>query len=273
MPATLRGARDVVALEAACGCLDIYPSEYIQRDLPDQAAGAPFSQLFARGGVFEGPVLAAAGSTPERELLQAVLGSFGAYPSLQRAERSALVASLRELLEERLAEESSRETAGLEAKNGFRGGAAAAAGPLFGPEGALEQRSPAWFAARAGRLTGSAFGDALGFWPEKRAGLWEEKLGLRAPFKVQALLPRCVRVCGVLTHSPAGQRGDPVGHAERAKGPGGLPGRDRPPGGGVRLPHARHGRVRRVARGLPRRPAPLGAGGRRGRGGRGGGYP
>ena len=203
-----------MALEAACGCLDIYPSEYIQRDLPDRAAGAPFSQLFARGGVFEGPVLAAAGSTAERELLQAVLGSFGAYPSLQRAERSALVASLRELLEERLAEESSRETAGLEAKSGCRGGGGgAAAGPLFGPEGALEQRSPAWFAARARRLTGSAFGDALGFWPEKRAGLWEEKLGLRAPFKVQALLPRCVRVWGAdvlarrATRRPGGARG------------------------------------------------------------------
>jgi len=44
------------------------------------------------------------------------------------------------------------------------------------------QRSPAWHAARSGRLTASAFGNALGFWSGGRTGLWEEKVGLGTPF-------------------------------------------------------------------------------------------
>ncbi|CAL8467373.1 g6910 [Coccomyxa elongata] len=45
-----------------------------------------------------------------------------------------------------------------------------------------EQRTAEWHAERDKRLTASAFGNALGFWPEGRVALWEEKLQLRAAF-------------------------------------------------------------------------------------------
>ncbi|EIE24389.1 restriction endonuclease-like protein [Coccomyxa subellipsoidea C-169] len=47
---------------------------------------------------------------------------------------------------------------------------------------ALDQRTAEWHAERDKRLTASAFGNALGFWPEGRVALWEEKLALRAGF-------------------------------------------------------------------------------------------
>ncbi|BDA42985.1 hypothetical protein COCOBI_03-8780 [Coccomyxa sp. Obi] len=46
-----------------------------------------------------------------------------------------------------------------------------------------EQRTAEWHAERDKRLTASAFGNALGFWPEGRIALWEEKLQLREAFK------------------------------------------------------------------------------------------
>jgi len=59
-------------------------------------------------------------------------------------------------------------------------GAALLSPPI--PAAGDAQRSPAWHAARSGRLTASAFGNALGFWDGGRAGLWEEKVGLGTPF-------------------------------------------------------------------------------------------
>jgi len=50
-----------------------------------------------------------------------------------------------------------------------------------------EQRTEAWRQLRNGRLTASAFSNALGFWnrgdSNGRRELWEEKLGLSAPFQ------------------------------------------------------------------------------------------
>eukprot|EP00884_Botryococcus_braunii_P022830 jgi/Botrbrau1/9230/Bobra.0028s0025.2 len=45
-----------------------------------------------------------------------------------------------------------------------------------------EQGTPQWLRLRETRLTASAFGNALGFWPDGRIELWEEKVGLRVPF-------------------------------------------------------------------------------------------
>lgn len=44
------------------------------------------------------------------------------------------------------------------------------------------QGGAAWHALRASRLTASSFSNALGFWRGGRNELWEEKLGLAAPF-------------------------------------------------------------------------------------------
>ncbi|CAI5473831.1 unnamed protein product [Closterium sp. Yama58-4] len=49
-------------------------------------------------------------------------------------------------------------------------------------KGGEEQRTEEWYALRANRLTASAFEKAVGFFPGGRQQLWEEKLGLRAPF-------------------------------------------------------------------------------------------
>ncbi|GJP30011.1 hypothetical protein CLOM_g22034 [Closterium sp. NIES-68] len=49
-------------------------------------------------------------------------------------------------------------------------------------KGGEEQRTEEWFAMRAGRLTASAFEKAVGFYPKGRQQLWEEKVGVRAPF-------------------------------------------------------------------------------------------
>ncbi|CAI5520792.1 unnamed protein product [Closterium sp. Naga37s-1] len=49
-------------------------------------------------------------------------------------------------------------------------------------KGGEEQRTEEWFTLRANRLTASAFEKAVGFFPGGRQQLWEEKLGLRAPF-------------------------------------------------------------------------------------------
>ncbi|KAG0558277.1 hypothetical protein KC19_10G015300 [Ceratodon purpureus] len=46
----------------------------------------------------------------------------------------------------------------------------------------LQQRTEQWQGLRKGRITASAFGNALGFWKTGRTELWEEKLGLRKPF-------------------------------------------------------------------------------------------
>eukprot|EP00850_Spirogloea_muscicola_P025080 SM002148S06708 [mRNA] locus=s2148:98:1859:+ [translate_table: standard] len=48
------------------------------------------------------------------------------------------------------------------------------------------QQTDEWFAVRRGRLTASTFSAALGFWPRGRVELWEEKIGLREPFRGNA---------------------------------------------------------------------------------------
>ncbi|CAI5476499.1 unnamed protein product [Closterium sp. Yama58-4] len=65
-----------------------------------------------------------------------------------------------------------------------------ASGRMGGVEGVVVIRGresiviPAeeWYALRANRLTVSAFEKAVGFYPGGRQQLWEEKVGLRAPF-------------------------------------------------------------------------------------------
>ncbi|KAJ7561838.1 hypothetical protein O6H91_03G043400 [Diphasiastrum complanatum] len=46
----------------------------------------------------------------------------------------------------------------------------------------IQQRTDEWQSLREGRLTASAFGNALGFWKGRRVELWEEKIGLKAAF-------------------------------------------------------------------------------------------
>jgi len=46
-----------------------------------------------------------------------------------------------------------------------------------------EQRTELWKSLRESRLTASAFSKALGFFPGDRVSLWEEKIGVREPFK------------------------------------------------------------------------------------------
>lgn len=46
-----------------------------------------------------------------------------------------------------------------------------------------EQRTQLWKSLRESRLTASAFSKALGFFPGDRVSLWEEKIGVREPFK------------------------------------------------------------------------------------------
>ena len=55
------------------------------------------------------------------------------------------------------------------------------ASPLS-PSESGQQRTPEWLALRSRRLTASAFSKALGFFPGDRTSLWEEKVGLAAPF-------------------------------------------------------------------------------------------
>ncbi|KAK9819245.1 hypothetical protein WJX81_006301 [Elliptochloris bilobata] len=69
----------------------------------------------------------------------------------------------------------------------FLAAAAAAAGaPKRAVMAEGDQRTAAWLALRETRLTASAFGNALGFWPEGRVVLWEEKLALRPGFQGNA---------------------------------------------------------------------------------------
>lgn len=56
-------------------------------------------------------------------------------------------------------------------------------GPKSVSDGSDEQRTPEWYAVRRWRLTASAFASAVGFFPEQRLRLWEEKLELREPFR------------------------------------------------------------------------------------------
>ncbi|GAQ87718.1 hypothetical protein KFL_003720090 [Klebsormidium nitens] len=56
-------------------------------------------------------------------------------------------------------------------------------GPKSASDGPDEQRTPEWYALRRWRLTASAFASAVGFFPEQRLRLWEEKLELREPFR------------------------------------------------------------------------------------------
>ena len=46
-----------------------------------------------------------------------------------------------------------------------------------------DQRTQLWKSLRESRLTASAFSKALGFFPGDRISLWEEKIGIREPFK------------------------------------------------------------------------------------------
>jgi len=46
-----------------------------------------------------------------------------------------------------------------------------------------DQRTELWKSLRKSRLTASAFSKALGFFPGDRVSLWEEKIGVREPFK------------------------------------------------------------------------------------------
>ena len=71
----------------------------------------------------------------------------------------------------------------------LRADASARAKELLFGSGTLsegEQRTKEWHALRDARLTASAFGNALGFWPGGRASLWEEKVGLGKAFKGNA---------------------------------------------------------------------------------------
>ncbi|GAB4816198.1 hypothetical protein N2152v2_003244 [Parachlorella kessleri] len=76
------------------------------------------------------------------------------------------------------------------ATQGFRKSFAAAAAAFTDAAGKAkvssmaegEQRTPQWHRLRERRLTASAFSKALGFFTGDREGLWEEKVGLRAPF-------------------------------------------------------------------------------------------
>ena len=197
-PGALAQARDVLALEASMGFRDVFPAEFFPRQLPPAAAGLPVSRLFAprsdgAPGVLEGALQAA--GVPAEELR-----AFARYPSLPRVERRGLVGTVRCQLEEALGRQvalASGQGPGSGEGDGSGGGGWAPAGSgagggaggslegtMFGSTSALGgQRTREWFAAREGRLTGSALGDAVGFWAGKRANLWEQKLGLAPPFR------------------------------------------------------------------------------------------
>eukprot|EP00850_Spirogloea_muscicola_P017714 SM000155S01643 [mRNA] locus=s155:37433:41851:- [translate_table: standard] len=98
-------------------------------------------------------------------------------------------AVLREALASRSRSRSRMSAAGCEA------GSAEECGPDTHGEKGSEgrgydhseaQQTDEWFAARRGRLTASTFSAALGFWPRGRVELWEEKIGLREPFRGNA---------------------------------------------------------------------------------------
>ena len=171
------------------GFRDVFPAEFFPRQLPPSAAGLPVSRLFAPGegggpGILESALLAA--GVPAEELQ-----AFSRYPSLPRSERQGLVGAVRGQLEVALGREVAldlgRGGGGNGSGGGGSGGGGAESSSMFGSTAVLEgQRTPAWFAAREARLTGSALGDAVGFWPGKRATLWEQKLGLAPPFRGNA---------------------------------------------------------------------------------------
>jgi putative phage-type endonuclease len=74
------------------------------------------------------------------------------------------------------------ETAAFRASFAVAAADLAAGGAAVGDVSSGEQRSEAWLALRARRLTASAFAKALGLFEGDRRALWEEKVGLAPPF-------------------------------------------------------------------------------------------
>lgn len=72
----------------------------------------------------------------------------------------------------------------LEAYQGTRGANETSDGSSIRINGLQgDQRTELWKSLRNTRLTASAFSKALGFFPGDRVSLWEEKIGVREPFK------------------------------------------------------------------------------------------
>jgi putative phage-type endonuclease len=74
------------------------------------------------------------------------------------------------------------ETAAFRASFAVAAADLAAGAAAVGDVAGGEQRSEAWLALRARRLTASAFAKALGLFEGDRRSLWEEKVGLAPPF-------------------------------------------------------------------------------------------
>jgi len=118
---------------------------------------------------------------PPNAAVGATAGSFLRYDALSAPERAQVVCAAAAHAAQLRAAASAAAAAAAAAASGR---AAVGSARLLASEG---QGSAEWRRQREGLMTGSTFGTALGMWGERALlDFWEERVGLRAPFRGNA---------------------------------------------------------------------------------------